>query len=106
MTDHSSAKKSPWGWKAPIIAFILSVFFLGFFYLAVSNEPDYMPSQQQKNPQQHAFKSTPTMSEEALAEAKKLKSATEAAPVTEQHTMTAEEHAAMPEAEMQHGNTH
>ena len=48
MTDHSSPEKSPWGWKALIIAFILSAFFLGFFYLAVTNEPDYMPSQQNK----------------------------------------------------------
>ena len=70
MTDHSSPEKSPWGWKAVIIACILGAFFMGFFYLA-SNEPDYMPSQQQKNTQQHAFKNAPAMSEEALAEAKK-----------------------------------
>lgn len=70
MTDHTSPEKSPWGWKALIIAFILSAFFLGFFYLAVTNEPDYMPSQQNKqNTQQHAFKNAPAMSEEALAKA-------------------------------------
>lgn len=26
MSDHSSPEKSPWGWKALIIAFILSAF--------------------------------------------------------------------------------
>ena len=97
MTDNSSPEKSPWGWKALIIAFILSAFFMGFFYLAVSNEPDYMPSQQQKNTQQHAFKNAPAMSEEALAEAKKQKQADSA--TVEDHPMSAEEHAAMTEAE-------
>jgi ABC-type nickel/cobalt efflux system permease component RcnA len=71
MSNETSPEKSPWGWKALIIAFILSAFFLGFFYLAVTNEPDYMPSQQNKhNTQQHAFKNAPAMSEEALAKAK------------------------------------
>ncbi|OAL80864.1 hypothetical protein AY606_14810 [Acinetobacter sp. SFB] len=105
MTDNSSPEKSPWGWKALIIACILGAFFMGFFYLAVSNEPDYMPSQQQKNTQQHAFKNAPAMSEEALAEAKNQKEA--AATVTAQDPqMSAEEHAAMTEAEksVQHGH--
>lgn len=48
MVDHSSPEHSPWGWKALIVAVILGCFFMGFFYLAVTNEPDYMPSQQQK----------------------------------------------------------
>ncbi|NNG74918.1 hypothetical protein HLH10_01015 [Acinetobacter sp. ANC 4277] len=99
MTDNSSPEKSPWGWKALIIAFILSAFFMGFFYLAVSNEPDYMPSQQQKNTQQHAFKNAPAMSEEALAEAKIQKEASSAKATAEDHHMSAEEHAAMTEAE-------
>ena len=46
------------GWKGLLVAVILSVFFLGFFYLAVSNEPDYMPSQ--KNKQHDAEQSTAT----------------------------------------------
>ena len=106
MTDNSSPEKSPWGWKALIIAFILSAFFMGFFYLAVSNEPDYMPSQQQKNTQQHAFKNAPAMSEEALAEAKKQKQADSA--TVEDHQMSAEEHAAMTETEKsaEHENGH
>ncbi len=45
MVDHSSPEHSPWGWKALIVAVILGCFFMGFFYLAVTNEPDYMPSQ-------------------------------------------------------------
>lgn len=45
MSDVTSPEKSPWGWKSLIISVILSCFFLGFFYLAVTNEPDYMPSQ-------------------------------------------------------------
>lgn len=88
MSDNSSPEKSPWGWKALIIAFILSVFFLGFFYLAVSNEPDYMPSQKQQNTQQHAFKNAPAMSEEALARAEQDKKARETASVaSEPHQM-------------------
>ena len=40
------------------------------FWLAISNEPDYMPSQQNKQTtQQHAFKNAPTMSPEAIAKA-------------------------------------
>lgn len=73
-------------------------FFLGFFYLAVSNEPDYMPSQQQKNTQQHAFKNAPSMSQEALEKAKQDQANREAgtAPVmTEGHAMNAEQHADM-----------
>lgn len=108
MTDNSSPEKSPWGWKALIIAFILSAFFMGFFYLAVSNEPDYMPSQQQKNTQQHAFKNAPAMSEEALTEAKNQKEADAAKTTAEDHHMSAEEHAAMTEAEKSadHENGH
>ena len=34
------------GWKGLFIAAVLSVFFLGIFYMAMSNEPDYMPSKQ------------------------------------------------------------
>ncbi|HJF27720.1 hypothetical protein OC498_08595 [Acinetobacter bohemicus] len=80
MTDHSSPEKSPWGWKALIIFCILSGFFMLFFWLAVSNEPDYMPSQQNKqNTQQHAFKNAPVMSQEALAKAQADREARQAA---------------------------
>lgn len=42
----STAKKFPW--ISTGIVILLGFVFLGFFYLAVSNEPDYMPSQQKK----------------------------------------------------------
>jgi hypothetical protein len=114
MSNETSPEKSPWGWKALIIAFILSGFFLGFFYLAVTNEPDYMPSQQNKNnTQQHAFKNAPTMSEEALAKAQADKEARagqhEASAATaEQHGMSAEEHSNMDNhsTEPSHGHGH
>ena len=101
MSNESSPEKSPWGWKALVIAFILSAFFLGFFYLAVTNEPDYMPSQQNKqNTQQHAFKNAPAMSEEALTKAQADKEAraahnADAASTAEAHNMSADEHANM-----------
>lgn len=101
MTDHSSPEKSPWGWKALIIFSVLGALFLGLFYLAVSNEPDYMPSQQNKhNTQQHAFKNAPAMSEEALAKAQADREAREARATAsaEQHQMTEAEHAAMDES--------
>lgn len=101
MTDHSSPEKSPWGWKALIIFSVLGALFLGLFYLAVSNEPNYMPSQQNKhNTQQHAFKNAPAMSEEALAKAQADREAREAraAASAEQHQMTEAEHAAMDES--------
>jgi len=48
MKDNAS--KTPlWRSKAVIIATIFSCLFLVLFYLAVSNEPDYMPSQQNKH---------------------------------------------------------
>ena len=114
MSNEISPEKSAWGWKALIIAFILSAFFLGFFYLAVSNEPDYMPSQQNKqNTQQHAFKNAPAMSEEALAKAQADKEAraahnADAASTAEAHNMSADEHANMSndahEANTAHGH--
>mgnify|MGYP000137266630 CR=1 FL=1 len=48
MTNNSSPEKSSWGWKAVIIVCILGALFMGIFYLAVSNEPDYMPMNQKK----------------------------------------------------------
>ena len=98
MTDENSPEKSPWGWKALIIFCILSALFMGFFWLAVSNEPDYMPSQQKKdNTQQHAFKNAPAMSQEQLAEAQKQKEAREATqnPSAAEMHMSEQEHAHM-----------
>ncbi|MDR0234938.1 DUF4199 domain-containing protein [Acinetobacter sp.] len=56
MTNDSnklSPEKSFWGWKLLVIAIILSCIFMGIFYLAITNEPDYMPSQKQKAAEQH-----------------------------------------------------
>ena len=100
MQDETSPEKSPWGWKAVVIAFILSAFFLGFFWLAVTNEPDYMPSQQNKhNTQQQAFKTAPAMDPAALEEAVRQKQAKEASSA-QAHQMSEQEHAQMD----QHGH--
>jgi len=115
MTDHSSPEKSPWGWKALIIFCILGGLFMLFFWLAVSNEPDYMPSQQKKeNTQQHAFKNAPAMSPEALAKAQADREARQATPSShqthemsaEKHNMSAEEHAQMDNASYGENTTH
>ena len=115
MTDHSSPEKSPWGWKALIIAIILSIIFMIIFYAAISNEPDYMPSQKNKETSQHhAFKDSPVMSAEALAEAEKQKLARETNATTpssvtaQEHHMSADEHAAMSNENAEHaqGSSH
>ena len=92
-------EKTFWGWKALIVAFILSIAFLGIFYVAMENDPDYMPSQQNKGQshQQHAFKNAPTMKQDAETAAS---AATEPSMSAEQHGMTAEQHANM---NMSHG---
>jgi len=70
MSEKITPEKSPWGWRALFIFCILAGIFMYIFWLAVTNEPDYMPSQQNKqNTQQHAFKNAPTMSPEAIAKA-------------------------------------
>ncbi|MBO3655484.1 DUF4199 domain-containing protein [Acinetobacter bereziniae] len=52
-SNKLSPEKSFWGWKLLVIAIILSCIFMGIFYLAITNEPDYMPSQKQKTAEQH-----------------------------------------------------
>ncbi|ENV90388.1 DUF4199 domain-containing protein [Acinetobacter bereziniae] len=52
-SNKLSPEKSFWGWKLLVIAIILSCIFMGIFYLAITNEPDYMPSQKQKAAEQH-----------------------------------------------------
>lgn len=89
-TQDTPSSKS--GWKALAVAFVLSVLFLGIFYLAVNNEPDYMPSQQQKNTtQQHAFKTAPTMAQDPAP--------------AEEHNST-EEHSSPEMTEAQHQQHH
>lgn len=48
MTNKLSPEQSWWGWKLLIVASILSLLFMIIFYLAINNEPDYMPSQKNK----------------------------------------------------------
>lgn len=43
------------GWKFVIIVGVLSTIFLSFFYLAMTQEPDYMPGAQRKAQQQKAY---------------------------------------------------
>lgn len=40
--------KKPFPYLVVAISLMLGCLFLGLFYLAVSNEPDYMPSQKAK----------------------------------------------------------
>lgn len=51
--EKLSPEKSFWGWKLLAISIVLSCIFMWIFYLAITNEPDYMPSQQNKAAQQH-----------------------------------------------------
>ncbi|MFV5491707.1 hypothetical protein [Acinetobacter sp. ASP199] len=104
MSDQNTPENSPWGWRALIIFCIIGGIFMFIFWLAVSNEPDYMPSQQKKqDTQQHAFKNAPTMSEEAIAKAQADREARAAAQqdpasqatTAEEHHMSADEHANM-----------
>jgi hypothetical protein len=48
MSEKLCPETSPWGWKALIITTILSFLFMVIFYLAINNEPDYMPMNQKK----------------------------------------------------------
>ena len=48
MSEKLCPETSPWGWKALIITCILSFLFMVIFYLAINNEPDYMPMSQKK----------------------------------------------------------
>lgn len=52
MSDKNSSESAVLGWKFVLIVGVLSAIFLGFFYLAMSNEPDYMPGAQRKAQQE------------------------------------------------------
>ena len=88
MSDNTSPEKSPWGWKALIIATILSIIFLVVFYLAMQHEPDYMPGKQREARAAQASSSAPVEHQMDM-------SAEEHNMTAEEHNMTAEEHAAM-----------
>lgn len=67
MSEKLTPENSFWGWKALIITVIISAFFMGFLYLAVTSEPDYMPSHKYKenlqNSQQSSSETAPQHSE-------------------------------------------
>lgn len=50
--QKNSNEETVLGWKFVIIVGVLSTIFLSFFYLAMSQEPDYMPSAQRKAQQE------------------------------------------------------
>lgn len=50
--SHNDSSETVLGWKFVIIVGVLSTIFLSFFYLAMSQEPDYMPSAQRKAQQE------------------------------------------------------
>ena len=57
--SHKDSNETVLGWKFVIIVGVLSTIFLSFFYLAMTQEPDYMPgaqrkAQQEKQLAQHA----------------------------------------------------
>lgn len=53
--SHNDSSETVLGWKFVIIVGALSTIFLSFFYLAMSNEPDYMPGAQRAAEQQKAI---------------------------------------------------
>lgn len=86
MSDKPATKKSLWQSPFFYVAVVLSCLFLGFFYLAVTNEPDYMPSQKQV--QNHSAHQATVSSEATAAEM----------------NMSEEEHANMSDASSAHGH--
>lgn len=50
--SHNDSSETVLGWKFVIIVGVLSTIFLSFFYLAMSQEPDYMPGAQRKAQQE------------------------------------------------------
>lgn len=51
-SQKNSNEETVLGWKFVIIVGVLSTIFLSFFYLAMSQEPDYMPGAQRKAQQE------------------------------------------------------
>lgn len=46
--NDNNPNTSAWGIKGLIAALVIAGAFLGFLFMALGNEPDYMPSQQKK----------------------------------------------------------
>ena len=68
-TKKLSPEQSGWGWKLLIVACVLSFIFMSFFYLAISNDPEYMPSHKQNYTQQ-TFETAPTMQPQQVEQGK------------------------------------
>ncbi len=71
MSDHVKSQEianEKKGWKGLAIAAVLSILFLGIFYMAMQNEPDYMPSKQidQSNVEKHAGHGNSTQQHEGM----------------------------------------
>lgn len=64
MSDKNSSESAALGWKFVLIVGVLSAIFLGFFYLAMSNEPDYMPGAQRKAQQEQTQQKTEKMTDQ------------------------------------------
>ena len=67
MSEKLNPTTSPWGWKAVVITVVLCSIFVGVLYLAVSNEPDYMPSQKRNVAQQNMEQQSTEMTAEEHA---------------------------------------
>jgi hypothetical protein len=66
MSEKLCPETSPWGWKALIITCILSFIFMVVFYLAMNNEPDYMPMNKNKVAPQSEMSQSSMMSETSM----------------------------------------
>ncbi|WP_313034756.1 hypothetical protein [Acinetobacter sp.] len=88
--DSNPSPSSKAGWKAVALAIFIGLVFLGFFYMAVTNEPDYMPSQKRKQAQSTQQTVAPAASEPSAAEMNM--SEEEHAQMTDQHTSATHGH--------------
>lgn len=75
--EYTKSDKSIFGWKGVIIAIVFAVLFLGFLFLSISQEPDYMPSQKRKQAAEAAAQQAATYAK--MANATTLESNTEMA---------------------------
>ena len=75
--EYTKSDKSIFGLKGVIIAIVFAVLFLGFLFLSISQEPDYMPSQKRKQAAEAAAQQAAT--DAKMANATTLESNTEMA---------------------------
>ena len=75
--EYAKSDKSIFGWKGVIIVLVFAAIFLGFLFLSIANEPDYMPSQKRKQAAEAAAQQAAT--DAKMANATTLESNTEMA---------------------------